>query len=197
MSVVTLVSGGLDSLLVACLAKEEGLTQFPLFIDYGQRAREQEYAACLQGMAHLGLPKPVTAGLGGYGELIRSGLTDKSQRVYEDAYTPGRNLLFLLAGAAYAAKVGADAVSIGLLHEDSSLFPDQTRRFLQSAEATLELAVAKPIRVLAPLAEFHKSDVVRLAKEKALSGSYSCHLGEAEPCGACIACREFLFDGAG
>lgn len=197
MSIVTLVSGGLDSLLVACLTKEEGLTQFPLFIDYGQRAREREYEACVQGMARLGLPRPVTAGLGGYGQLIRSGLTDSSQRVYEDAYTPGRNLLFLLAGAAYAAQVGADAVSIGLLHENTSLFPDQTDAFLRSAETTLALAVAKPVRVLAPLTSFHKRDVVRLADAKGLAGSYSCHLGEAEPCGACIACREFLFDEGG
>lgn len=197
MSVVTLVSGGLDSLLVARLAKEEGLTQFPLFIDYGQRARDHEYEACVQGMTRLGLPPPAVANLKGFGQLIRSGLTDASQRVYEDAYTPGRNLLFLLTGAAYAAQLGADAVSIGLLHEDSSLFPDQTEAFLRSAEATLALAVAKPVRVLAPLASFHKRDVVRLAKEKGLFGSYSCHLGEAEPCGACIACREFLFEGAG
>lgn len=195
MSVVTLVSGGLDSLLVACLAKEEGLTQYPLFIDYGQRAREQEYAACLQCMARLELPVPVVAGLSGFGQLIRSGLTDTSQRVYEDAYTPGRNLLFLLSAAAYAAQVGADAISIGLLHEDTSLFPDQTGDFLRSAEATLAMAVARPIRVLAPLAEFHKRDVVRLAEEKGLTGSYSCHLGEAEPCGTCIACREFVFEG--
>lgn len=195
MSVVTLVSGGLDSLLVACLAKEEGVKQFPLFIDYGQRARDQEYDACRRGMTRLGLPQPAIAGLGGFGQLIRSGLTDISQRVYEDAYTPGRNLLFLLAGAAYAAQVGADAVSIGLLHEDTSLFPDQTGAFIRSAEATLALAVAKPVRVLAPLAAFHKRDVVRLAEDKGLTGSYSCHLGEAEPCGACIACREFLFDG--
>lgn len=196
MSVVTLVSGGLDSLLVACLAKEEGLSQFPLFIDYGQRARDQEYEACVRGMAQLGLPQPVIADLNGFGQLIRSGLTDTSQKVYEDAYTPGRNLLFLLAAAAYAAKIGADAVSIGLLHEDTSLFPDQTENFLRSAEATLSLAVAKNVRVLAPLATFHKQDVVRLAEEKRLTGSYSCHLGEAEPCGYCIACREFLFEGA-
>lgn len=195
MSIVTLVSGGLDSLLVACLAKEEGLTQFPLFIDYGQRAREREYAACQQAMAQLGLAQPVTADFAGYGRLIRSGLTDTSQRVYEDAYTPGRNMLFLLAGAAYAVQVGAEAVSIGLLHEDTSLFPDQTDAFLRSAEATLALAVAKPVRVLAPLASFHKRDVVKLAGEKGLTGSYSCHLGEAKPCGACIACREFVFEG--
>lgn len=195
MSVVALVSGGLDSLLVACLAKEEGLTQFPLFIDYGQRACEQEFRACAQGMEQLALPMPVIAELAGFGQLIRSGLTDTSQRVYEDAYTPGRNLLFLLTAAAYAVQVGADAVSIGLLHQDTSLFPDQTGDFLKSAEATLAMAVARPVRILAPLAEFHKYDVVKLAEEKGLTGSYSCHLGEKLPCGTCIACREFIFEG--
>lgn len=195
MSVVTLVSGGLDSLLVARLSQETGLAQHLLFIDYGQRARDQEYAACIRGMKGLGLPNPVVADLSGFGRLVPSGLTDVTRDVYSDAYTPGRNMLFLLAAGSYGATVGADAISIGLLHEDTSLFPDQTRLFLTSAEATLALAVGRPMRVLAPLADFHKQDVVRLAEAKGLSGSYSCHLGEAVPCGECIACREFLFEG--
>jgi 7-cyano-7-deazaguanine synthase len=146
-------------------------------------------------MRRLELPEPKVANLGGYGELIRSGLTDRSLRVYEDAFTPGRNTLFLLAGAAYAAQIGADAVSIGLLNEDASLFPDQTRRFVASVEAMIELAVGRPVRILVPLADFHKKDVVALAKAKGIDGTYSCHLGEELPCGRCIACLEFNFEG--
>jgi 7-cyano-7-deazaguanine synthase in queuosine biosynthesis len=41
MSIVTLVSGGLDSTLVALLARDEGLEQYPLFVDYGQRAKDK------------------------------------------------------------------------------------------------------------------------------------------------------------
>lgn len=194
MSVVTLVSGGLDSTLVAYLAAEEGVEQHPLFIDYGQRARDRELAACRAAMKALGLPTPEIADLSGYGRLIRSGLTDTSLRVFEDAYTPGRNTLFLLTAAAYAVQRGANAVSIGLLHEDTSLFPDQTSGFLAEAESLLERAVARPIRVIAPLAAFHKSDVIQLAADKGISRTYSCHLGEAEPCGACIACNEFKIE---
>lgn len=195
MSIVTLVSGGLDSTLVAQLAAEQGLEQHPLFVDYGQRARDRELAACRAAMKSLGLPPPEVADLAGYGRLIRSGLTDTSLRVLEDAYTPGRNTLFLLTAAAYAVQRGADAVSIGLLHEDTSLFPDQTSAFLTEAETFLERAVARPIRVIAPLAAFHKSDVIQLAAEKGVSNTYSCHLGQAEPCGACIACNEFRIGG--
>ena len=46
MSVVPLVSGGLDSTLMSVLADDEGLTQYPLFIDYGQRSAAMEWQAC-------------------------------------------------------------------------------------------------------------------------------------------------------
>ena len=193
MSVVTLVSGGLDSSLVALLAKEEGLEQFPLFVDYGQRARARELAACRAVMERLGLPEPVVAELGGFGALIRSGLTDPSLHVVDDAFTPGRNMLFLLVASAHAYQRGADAVSIGLLHEDASIFPDQTSAFLAEAEAIIRRWMGRELRVLAPLAGFHKVDVVALAQEKGVVGTYSCHLGLEDACGACIACNEFRF----
>ena len=53
MSIVTLVSGGLDSTLVAVLAREGGLEQYPLFVDYGQRAKNKELSACRAVLARL------------------------------------------------------------------------------------------------------------------------------------------------
>lgn len=193
MSIVTLVSGGLDSTLVACLAKEEGVHQFPLFIDYGQRARDRELAACRLAMASLALPEPEVAELSGYGRLIRSGLTDTGLHVIEDAFTPGRNMLFLLTAAALAMQKMADAVSIGLLHEETSLFPDQTSAFLADAEQMIERCMGRRIRVLAPLALFHKHEVVELAQSKGISSTYSCHMGGVTPCMNCISCNEFKF----
>jgi 7-cyano-7-deazaguanine synthase len=196
MSIVTLVSGGLDSTLVAALAAEEGLRQYPLFIDYGQRARDRELAACKRAMTSLGLPQPEIASLAGYGTLIRSGLTDFSLDVVKDAFTPGRNMLLLLTAAAYAFQVEADAISIGLLDERFSLFPDQTSAFLKQAEAMLNACMGRAIKVLAPLGDFSKSDVVSLAREKGIHSTYSCHMGEELPCGNCIACNEFKFEEA-
>lgn len=191
MSVVTLVSGGLDSTLIAKLAQEEGLIQYPLFIDYGQRSRDQELAACRHAMYELGLPEPNVANLAGFGALIHSGLTDSTLDIVKDAFTPGRNMLFILIAAAYAVQVKADAISIGLLHESTSLFPDQTSAFLHEAEALICRCMNRDIKLLAPLASFRKSDVVALAKLKGISNTYSCHIGNEEACGSCIACREF------
>ena len=127
MSLVSLVSGGLDSTLVSVLAQEAGIEQYPLFIDYGQICKDQEWQTCLRVHAKLNLPQPICMNLTGFGQLISSGLTDSSKRVNEDAFLPGRNLLFLLAGCAYAYQVNANAVAIGLLSEEAHLFPDQTR----------------------------------------------------------------------
>ena len=196
MSVVTLVSGGLDSTLVAKLAQEEGLCQHPLFIDYGQRSRDRELAACRRAMAELNLPEPNVADLSGFGALIHSGLTDPKLHIVEDAFTPGRNMLFLLTAAAHAYQVEADAVSIGLLHESTSLFPDQTSAFLHDAEGMITRCMGRSIRVLAPLAAFRKIDVFALAQEKGIRNTYSCHRGGEEACGACIACNEFKFEEA-
>ncbi len=196
MSIVTLVSGGLDSVLVAKLAQEEGLQQYPLFVDYGQRSRDRELAACRRAMIDLNLPEPKLADLSGFGALIRSGLTDPNLHIVDDAFTPGRNMLFLLTAAAYAYQVGADTVSIGLLHESTHLFPDQTSAFLHDAEGLISSCMGKSIRVLAPLADFHKADVVALARHKGIENTYSCHIGGEKACGECIACNEYKFEEA-
>lgn len=195
MSIVSLVSGGLDSTLMAKLADEEGVRQFPLFVDYGQISRDLELQACTNAMSDLNLPEPSVANLGGYGELIRSGLTDRSLHISNEAFTPGRNMLFLLTAAAYACQVAADGVSIGLLHEDTSLFPDQTAKFLSEAENMIRCCMGRDIKILAPLSMFHKVEVVELARQKGIKDTYSCHSGNLEPCGECIACNEFKFEG--
>ena len=115
-------------------------------------------------------------------------------RVLEEAFTPGRNMLFLLSAAAYAYQTSANAVAIGLLHEDTSLFPDQTSAFLSEAERMIARCMGREIRVIAPLAAFHKRDVVTLAHAKGIHNTYSCHVGGDVPCGQCIACNEFKFE---
>ena len=191
MSLVNLVSGGLDSTLVGVLAKEEHIKTYPLFIDYGQRARNQEWESCQHVHARMGLTAPVRMDLSGFGQVILSGLTSERLDVKSDAFTPGRNLMFLLMGCAYAYQVRATSVAIGLLAERFSLFPDQSSWFIQQTERAIALALGKSIKVLTPLNEFTKADVIALARTKGIADTYSCHAGGKNPCGRCISCLEF------
>ena len=191
MSFVNLVSGGLDSTLIGVISRDEGTEHFPLFIDYGQRAANREWETCQSLHRKLGLPKPVRMDLSGFGQIIASGLTSPDLDVRRDAFTPGRNLMFLVMGSAYAFQVSAAAVSIGLLSEEFSLFPDQRQLFISRAESAIEAALGREIRILTPLFDFGKADVVRLAAKKGITGTYSCHMGDEIPCGDCISCLEF------
>lgn len=190
MSLVVLVSGGIDSTVMTVLAKEGGINPHPLFIDYGQRSVEKEWGACVTLMHQYGVHQPVRMNLSGYGQVVPSGLTRNELRVNEDAFLPGRNLLFLLAGAAYAYGVRANAVAIGLLDEAAHIFPDQTSAFLRAAEATIETALGRRVTLVAPLLGLSKAEVIALALKRGISGTYSCHMGGEDPCGKCISCRE-------
>lgn len=192
MSMVTLVSGGLDSTLMSVLAKEEGITLFPLFIDYGQLCIAREWEACIYVHKQFDLPSPIRMDLSGYGKTIPSGLTSKSLRVNEDAFLPGRNLLFLLAASSYAYSKNANAVAIGLLSEETHIFPDQTKNFVEKAHSTINVALERDIRIITPLINLNKHDVLAMAKKKGIEGTYSCHSGTLPTCGLCIACRQYI-----
>lgn len=191
MSLVPLVSGGLDSTLMCLMAAEEDIEVFPLFVDYGQCVAKRELSACRAIFKSKDLPLPDVVDLSGYGKLLPSGLTSTDRDVFYDAFLPGRNMLFLLAGAGYAYQKGANAVAVGLLNEETSIFPDQTRDFLSRAEDLISHMLETDIKILAPLMKMSKADVVSLARAKGIEGTWSCHANGADPCGVCIACKEF------
>ena len=190
MGIVPLVSGGFDSTLMSLIAQEEGVALFPLFVDYGQLSASKEWAACQQLHEQFGLPKVTRMDLSGFGKMIPSGLTDPSLRINEDAFLPGRNLLFAVAGAAHAFTLGADSIALGLLDPANHLFPDQTKRFVEKCEQMIEIAIGTRIAVLTPLIEFSKSDVLVIARARGVQDAYSCHAGGDTFCGVCVACVE-------
>lgn len=192
MKGVSLVSGGLDSTLMAILLRDQGFDQVPLFMDYGQLAGKMEWETCNRNFIELNLPSPLKLDLNGFGKLIKSGITDSSKDIMKDAFLPCRNLLFLVAGASLAAQTKGSFISIGLLSETFALFPDQKQRFLDSVERTIEAALGMKIKVLAPLFDFSKVDVIVLARQQGIDigKMYSCHKGGKEHCGSCISCKE-------
>ncbi|MBZ0262268.1 MAG: 7-cyano-7-deazaguanine synthase [Hyphomicrobiales bacterium] len=192
---ICLASGGLDSLVCLHLLRHNEIKALPLFVDYGQRNRKREFASLMQNSKLGKFPEPIVIDVSGYGKVIQSGLTSTKKRVLEDAFTPNRNLLFLVLAAAVGHTRGVSNIVLGFLSEATAIFPDQTDKFLRLAEETIGESLGVKLGISVPLRDFSKSKVVELAGKFGIKSAYSCHLGSANPCGKCIACLEYKIGG--
>ncbi|WP_310020559.1 7-cyano-7-deazaguanine synthase QueC [Croceicoccus sp. BE223] len=202
-SAVVLLSGGLDSMVTAALAIEQGHAVNALTIDYNQRHRRELESAATIAKAlgcerHVVLPLDLRA-FGG------SALTD-DVAVPKDGvgtdipvtYVPARNLVFLSLTLAWAEALGSRDVFIGVNALDYSGYPDCRPEFIQGFADLAKLATkagagGEAFAIHAPLQFLGKAEIVeeayRLGLDPALS--WSCYDPEADgsACGLCDSCR--------
>lgn len=110
-------------------------------------------------------------------------------------YVPARNTVLLSLGLSWAETIGAESILIGANAIDYSGYPDCRPGYLRALEEAFRQGTrcglaGKPVRILAPLIEMTKADIVRLAVELGvpLELTWSCYEGNARPCGRCDAC---------
>jgi 7-cyano-7-deazaguanine synthase len=200
---VVLLSGGLDSMVVAALAAEAGYRVNALTIDYNQRHRREidaarTIAARLDAARHVVLPLDLRQ-FGG------SALTDDiavpKEGVGEDipvTYVPARNLVFLSLTLAWAEALGARDVFIGVNALDYSGYPDCRPEFIAGFAALADLATkagaeGSHFAIHAPLQYLGKADIARECARLGLESglSWSCYdpLPDGRACGLCDSCR--------
>ncbi|MEQ1542707.1 MAG: 7-cyano-7-deazaguanine synthase QueC [Novosphingobium sp.] len=200
---VVLLSGGLDSMVTAALAREAGYALHALTIDYNQRHRieldsAREIARTLDVVRHVILPLDLRL-FGG------SALTDTiavpKDGVGSDipvTYVPARNLLFLSLTLAWAEALGARDIFIGVNALDYSGYPDCRPEFIEGFAqlarlATKAGAMGGEFAIHAPLQFLDKAEIaqqaVRLGLDPAMS--WSCYDPQAGglACGLCDSCR--------
>jgi 7-cyano-7-deazaguanine synthase len=208
---VVLLSGGMDSCVCASLAARD-YDAAALHIDYGQRteAREQRafHAICdrLGIRNRLALRNPVFRAIGG------SALTDDGIAVPQAGtvigreipvtYVPFRNAHFLAAAVSWAEVLGADEVLIGAVEQDSSGYPDCRPAFYQAYNEAVRTGTREGrIRIVAPLIEMRKAQIVQLGLELGapFDLTWSCYSREDRACGVCESCvlRLRAFEAAG
>lgn len=200
---VVLVSGGLDSMVSAALAREAGYRLLALSIDYNQRhqielAAARRIATLLGAERHVVLPLDLRA-FGG------SALTDDTLAVPKDGvgddipvtYVPARNTIFLSLALGWAEAAGARDLWIGVNALDYSGYPDCRPEFIAGFETLAELATRAGVegdrfRIHAPLQHMTKADIAREAARLGLDAgiSWSCYdpAGDLH-CGRCDSCR--------
>jgi 7-cyano-7-deazaguanine synthase len=202
-SAVVLLSGGLDSMVTAGLAREAGFRLLALTVDYTQRHRVEleaaaNVAAALGVERHLILPLDLSR-FGG------SALTDDidvpKSGVGKDipvTYVPARNTIFLSLCLGWAEAAGARDLFIGVNALDYSGYPDCRPEFVAAFERTANLATKAGVEgdrftVHTPLIALSKADIVREAARLGLDAgmSWSCYdpTPDLKHCGLCDSCR--------
>jgi 7-cyano-7-deazaguanine synthase len=202
-SAVVLLSGGLDSMVAAGIARSEGFALHALTIDYNQRHAVElqaaaQIATALGAVRHVVLPLDLRR-FGG------SALTDDiavpKQGVGEGipvTYVPARNTIFLSVALGWAEALGARDIFIGINALDYSGYPDCRPDFLHAFEAMANLATKAGVEgdrftIHAPLLQMSKADIAREADRLDLDAgqSWSCYdpTPDGLHCGLCDSCR--------
>ncbi|ANU06607.1 7-cyano-7-deazaguanine synthase QueC [Paraurantiacibacter namhicola] len=200
---VILLSGGMDSMVAAGLARESGFRISALTIDYNQRHRVELQAA--RAIAdHVGVERHVVMPLD-LRQFGGSALTDDIDVPKEGVgsaipvtYVPARNLVFLSLTLAWAEAIGAHDIFIGVNALDYSGYPDCRPDFIASFAETARLATRDGVggdgfTIHTPLMDMTKADIAREADRLGLPAglSWSCYDPTPEnlACGRCDACR--------
>ena len=199
---VVLLSGGLDSIVCAGMAREQGFSAIALTVDYNQRHRvELEAAAVIAKQLanrHIVLPLDLRA-FGG--SALTSDIAVPKEGVGEGipvTYVPARNTIFLSLALGLAEASGARDIFIGVNALDYSGYPDCRPEFIAEFERLANLATKAGVEgdrftIHAPLQHMSKADIAREAERLGLNAglSHSCYdpLPDGRHCGECDACR--------
>jgi 7-cyano-7-deazaguanine synthase len=200
---VVLLSGGLDSMVAAARAQEDGFRISALTIDYNQRHKREIDAARviaerLGAERHVILPLDLRQ-FGG--SALTSDLEVPKEGVGTDipvTYVPARNLVFLSLTLAWAEAIGARDIFIGVNALDYSGYPDCRPEFIAAFAELAELATkagaeGERFTIHAPLQFLSKADIAREAYRLGLDPamSWSCYdpMPDGSACGQCDSCR--------
>ena len=195
------VSGGMDSAVTAAIAGREQRLAF-LHANYGQRTEARELA-CFQALAsHFGAEARLVVDFGDLRQIGGSSLTDRSLPMREaepesgvipTSYVPFRNAHLLAAAASWGEVLGARAIFVGAVWEDSSGYPDCRPEFYRAFAEAIRLGTRPEtsLRIETPLISLTKAEIVRRGLDLGVpfEKTWSCYQAEAAACGACESCR--------
>ncbi|MFZ0639070.1 MAG: 7-cyano-7-deazaguanine synthase QueC [Candidatus Acidiferrales bacterium] len=199
---VVLLSGGMDSCVTAAIANETHALAL-LHASYGQRTEGRERRAFEEIAEFYGVREKLVVRLDALREIGGSALTDEDIPVPENlggdsseipvTYVPFRNAHFLSVAVSWAEVIGATAIFVGAVSEDSSGYPDCRPEYYHVFSELIRVGTRPQTRIeiCTPVIHMRKSEIIRRGMElKApLGRTWSCYQAEEEACGACDSCR--------
>ena len=195
---IILLSGGLDSLVSLGIGIEKYGISLALTFDYGQKAVEQEistskntcdYYKIEHKVIKLDWLKEVTHTALVSNEDLPEGI-DNPEQSAKSVWVPNRNGLFLNIAGSFADGNDYDYIIIGANKEEGQTFPDNTQEFIDKINAEFEYSTQKHPKVVAPLINSDKNDIVKLALEHKIPLEFvrSCYASGEKHCGKCESC---------
>jgi len=207
MKSIALLSSGLDSVVAATVAKDEGKVELAITFDYGQRAALQEIYYASKVCEALGIEHRVIK-LPWLKEISSSALTKIEAKVPEpeeseldikeiteetakQVWVPNRNGVFINITASFAEALDLDAIVVGFDAEEAATFPDNSRSYVEAVNNALSFSTLNKVRVVAPVIDLTKKEIAALGLERGapLEWSWSCYYGSETPCMRCESCR--------
>jgi len=205
---VVLVSGGMDSCVCAAIAcKQHGAANIALLhASYGQRTESREARAFREIADFYAVTRRLMVRLDHFRAIGGSALTDDSIAVPENelgapelhgseipvTYVPFRNAHFLSVGVSWAEVIGAGAIYIGAVAEDSSGYPDCRPEYYRVFQELIHAGTRTEtqIAIATPVIALKKSEIVRKGIELGapLHLTWSCYQNEQEACAVCDSC---------
>jgi 7-cyano-7-deazaguanine synthase len=200
---VVCLSGGMDSCVCAALAARD-FEVYAVHFSYGQRTEGRELRSAEEVARIVGVRELLHLKIDLFRRIGGSALTNAAIAVpiasadestigseVPVTYVPFRNAHFLSAAVSWAEVLGARTVFIGAVEQDSSGYPDCRPAYYDAFNELIKMGTKDgDIRVVTPLIEMRKSEIVRLGVELGapFHVSWSCYSGEREACGVCESC---------
>ena len=195
---IILLSGGLDSLVSLGLGMQKYGISLALTFDYGQKALEQEvstsknicdYYKIEHKVIKLNWLKNVTHTALVEDKELPEGI-DNPEDSAKSVWVPNRNGLFLNIAGSFADGNDYDYIIIGANKEEGQTFPDNTQEFIDRVNAEFEFSTQKHPKVVAPLINYDKNDIVKQAIEHNIPLEFvrSCYSNGKKHCGKCESC---------
>jgi len=205
---VVLLSGGMDSCVCTAIARERhGASNiFLLHAGYGQRTQERERRSFNDIANFYGVRERLVVQLEHFRAIGGSALTDKNISVPENelgapgpqgstipvTYVPFRNAHFLSVAVSWAEAVGAGAIYIGAVAEDSSGYPDCRPEYYRVFQELIRVGTRPEteIEIVTPVITLKKSEIIRrgIELDAPLHLTWSCYQSEDTACAACDSC---------
>lgn len=200
MKVITLVSGGMDSVTALYQAARNHEVVGGVSFHYGSKHNDKELPLAKFHCDKLGIQHTVIR-LDFMADLFASDLLKSGGDIPDGHYeeqtmkqtvVPFRNGIMLAIAAGLAESHGAEGLVIAAHAGDHAIYPDCREPFMQAMADAMKFGTYAGIQLLRPFIAADKAGIAALGSKLGVdySRTWSCYKGGDIHCGTCGTCVE-------